>query len=1053
MAAWSELGRVAGGHTYLGPAAHAEAAAARGFRVLQPCADMAEAVRALAAAALPGDRLLVALAAELPAYASQRIADFAAHTDADVITVLGADDAALSPLSAALAAFDNRSLDALCHWLGEPRPLPVPRPSPLCALWREHARREFAASPVASGEWPESLICALLPNLFVGVQAKIACALPAPAENAGDPPPVSMLADLRLRLAAVDSAYPQTYPGVDQRPVLLHVLHGWGGGIERFVRDLACDDDRHIHLALRSQGSSARRCHGEVLALAVVDSQGFHPLREWPLPLPITDTAISDGGYRVVLDQLLGDFGVSAVLVSSLIGHSLDVLATGLPTSYVCHDYYPLWPVLHTDFGDAGQAFDAGHMAAAIVAAAGDAAFPFADRPVAHWQGLRLALVERLRERRIALVAPSQTVRSNWTRIEPALAGLDFAVIGHGFARFAMPAPPRPDPQHPKLRLLVLGRIHGGKAEQLLLPAVAALTEHAELWLLGCGAAGQALFGRSGVHIVLDYQREELPALIAAINPDAALLPATVAESFSYTLSELWALGVVPVASWLGSFAERIEPGRTGLLFEPNVAALVDCVRSLAADRAPLAAIRAQLPEVQQRSPAEARAEHLALLGGLPARSIRRTALQAHDLARAHSADRQNRLQQTVQRQGDALAAAERELLARAEWAMASEREVKRIRKSQQGLQQAHDRLADENDRLGKEYARLANEYDRLGNEFEQRSAWALALDQENQQLRDDLLRALDNYQRLEQEKRVADAGWAAEVARVEGLRQELLASSSWRLTRPLRAAAARLRLLRARLSYLKAMANSAPARLARSLRSRGWRGTWQRIADRAEQAPQARAPADITVSVGDDGDSFADFDLAVADAPLASVVIPVYNKFAYTRACLQSIAAHGAGLGFEVIVVDDCSSDQTETGLARIGGLRVIRNALNLGFIGACNAGAAAALGTYLVFLNNDTQVTAGWLDALIGTFDEHPRVGLVGAKLVYPDGRLQEAGGIVFADASGWNVGRFEDPADPAYNYVREVDYCSGAAIAVRRDWFAEHQGFDTRYAPAYY
>ncbi|WP_425480641.1 glycosyltransferase family 2 protein [Arenimonas daejeonensis] len=105
------------------------------------------------------------------------------------------------------------------------------------------------------------------------------------------------------------------------------------------------------------------------------------------------------------------------------------------------------------------------------------------------------------------------------------------------------------------------------------------------------------------------------------------------------------------------------------------------------------------------------------------------------------------------------------------------------------------------------------------------------------------------------------------------------------------------------------------------------------------------------------------------------------------------------------------------------------------------------------LVFLNNDTTVQPGWLDALLATFETHPDTGLAGSKLVYPDGRLQEAGGIVFTDGTCWNYGRFEDPDHPRYNFVREVDYCSGAAIALRRDLFLRLGGFDSHYAPAYY
>ena len=110
-------------------------------------------------------------------------------------------------------------------------------------------------------------------------------------------------------------------------------------------------------------------------------------------------------------------------------------------------------------------------------------------------------------------------------------------------------------------------------------------------------------------------------------------------------------------------------------------------------------------------------------------------------------------------------------------------------------------------------------------------------------------------------------------------------------------------------------------------------------------------------------------------------------------------------------------------------------------------------ANGRYLLFLNNDTEVLAGWLEPMVSLFGERLDTGAVGAKLLYPDGRLQEAGGIIWQDASGWNFGRMEDPSKPVYNYVREVDYCSGAALMVERSVFERLGGFDEIYAPAYF
>ncbi|MEW9571374.1 glycosyltransferase [Rhodanobacter sp. Si-c] len=228
----------------------------------------------------------------------------------------------------------------------------------------------------------------------------------------------------------------------------------------------------------------------------------------------------------------------------------------------------------------------------------------------------------------------------------------------------------------------------------------------------------------------------------------------------------------------------------------------------------------------------------------------------------------------------------------------------------------------------------------------------------------------------------------------------------------------------------------------------RGLRGTLARIAQEFQQRPEQDATWQLEALDA----PFAPFAVPCSEMPRVSVIVPIHGKLAYTVACLRSIARHGATAPFEVIVVDDASPDHSAVTLAQIDGLRLLRNERNLGFIGSCNAGAAAARGEYLLFLNNDTQVTPGWLDRLLDCFAEEPGCGIAGSRLAYPDGRLQEAGGLVYADGSAWNYGRFEQRDDPRFLYRRDADYVSGAALMIEATLFHDVGGFDRRYAPAY-
>lgn len=227
----------------------------------------------------------------------------------------------------------------------------------------------------------------------------------------------------------------------------------------------------------------------------------------------------------------------------------------------------------------------------------------------------------------------------------------------------------------------------------------------------------------------------------------------------------------------------------------------------------------------------------------------------------------------------------------------------------------------------------------------------------------------------------------------------------------------------------------------------------------------QIEPKAAVGTSVAAPAAGLAASAVPVASVPLASlrfprqekvdvsIIIPIFNQFEYTHACLASLQGVEEQTRFEIIIVDDCSTDRTPEELSQVNGISYIRNEKNSGFVASCNRGAEKARGKYLVFLNNDTLVKPGWLTALVETFTENTRAGIVGSKLVYPDGRLQEAGGIIWRDASGWNYGKFDDAGKPEYNYMREVDYCSGAALMIPKALFESVGRFDSRYSPGYY
>jgi len=984
--------------------AHPPGAAGLAVRVEGTAGSPQEALQR-ARTQFPGQDVLVLRAdAELPASGLRRLLAAQPAGQWDV----------LSPIDGHWKLFPEQMAsaerDAQAWLLGEHTCFAGGRWSPTCSLWR--------GKPGVPESDPDLRI-ALLPSLYVG---------PALAPNAGELP--LPLAILHARMAA----RPTPARGPVDRPVLLHVLHEWGGGIERFARDLAAGDENRLHLMLVSRGDEHRMPYGRRLCLHLdLDAP---PLRTWTLANPIADTAERSTEVEAILACVIAEWGVGSVLVSSLIGHSLDVLRTGLPTAHCTHDTYPAWPLLHDPRDPATSAFDEAELARGLASAG--PAFLFAGRDAAAWWSLRKQLVRTLATGDVQMVAPSDFARTRLCALVPELASLPWRVIPHGLA----PLPPATQaaagqPATAALRVLVPGRLAGGKGEHLLAAMLASLPPGIELLLLGSGNAGARFEGKPRVKVEREYRREALADCVARLAPDLALLPSTVPETFSYVLSEMWALRLPVLCAAPGAPAERVRETGAGWTVAADADAVNAMLASLAADRGRIERLRSAAAPVQ----ADLASMAAAWRQVLPPvdRPLRLVPASPANLSRLGLLADAGRLQKRLSRREEELAEAWQELDRRAAWAQGLERRLH----EEQAQAAAQLRNATESE------GEIARQLRQAEHRVTEREGEIARLEEYIRELDHQLADAHGFYQRDSHDlARQRDVAVNQRDEALTSLRA-IHGSLFWRTTMLPRACFRQVRLQLQAMAYHLRHWRSLGARGMASLRSRGLAGTWRRLRERramdAHTRPAPLPPAEARTESA--------LRLQRPRQPVASIIIPVFNQLHFTLACLRSLSDCGDRAGFEVIVVDDASTDASPRVLPSIPGLRYHRNRDNLGFIGACNAGAELATGRFVVFLNNDTTVQPGWLDALLSTFERYPDTGLAGSKLVYPDGRLQEAGGIVFADGSGYNYGRFEDPDHPRYNFVREVDYCSGAAIALHRSRFMELGGFDSHYAPAYY
>ncbi|HFC29628.1 MAG TPA: glycosyltransferase, partial [Oceanospirillales bacterium] len=620
----------------------------------------------------------------------------------------------------------------------------------------------------------------------------------------------------------------------------------------------------------------------------------------------IAATCISHVEYKTILESIIQQFNISSVIVSSLIGHSLDCLQTGLPTIRVLHDYFPSWPSLIADLDK--PEISEQDLDLALEQTKNEPFGQISKQQFKQWQQ---KLHQLYQAKTIKLIAPSESVVKNLQKIDKD-SFKQLTIIPHAIAKIPFIDFIR---KSKTFKILILGRINPPKGQELLEQIMHKLGKAVQFVLLGAGNEGKKYLPEKNITVIMDYANDELAQHLQKIQANIALITSQTSETFNYTLSELQQAGICTLSTKYGALENRIIDGKTGFLCEDNADDFIQKIKQLQTQPELINAIRQNLKAETPYTFADEIKSYKKIL------SNKTSSYKLFQQVKNDKSFAQNLLLTDIEKHRieNLLVETEEELQERTKWARKLTENLKQAsenidleRKESQHLKQV---IQKEKKRFSQEIAAIQKtlkvETTRMQQEIKQTQ---LAFNHAQQQFEQTLLKLQETEQNLFDTQADKERIW-----------QELTSvyqSRSWRVTKPLRKFTSWARHKRNALKFRMTQLKSFPSRAIRSLKTRGFIGTLGVIKNKfsSKQTPPQNtqeAPKNIELE-----QNFDKISLTLVENPVVSIIIPVYNHFEHTYNCLKSIAKLNEKTSFEVIVVDDCSTDETPELIKNISGI-----------------------------------------------------------------------------------------------------------------------------------